>query len=177
MKLIPALIPLALLLAACGEESRSAGASEETAAKAASYKVRVTFTPGAEEKLRTLGEKVTIANMFYGLPRDGAPASASDDSGQVQLGEVMRDIAPQDQIVTIAEPTLDAAKLAHIEGKPMLLINVYSARQKAPDNLLNCGIFDDGLAKAEAAPIEIECDLIEPEVIEHAPIVAPTDEN
>lgn len=172
MKLIPALIPV-LLLAACGGETPAASAPEEpAAAKGGSYKVQLTFTPGAQAKLRDLGEKVTIANMFYGTPKD---AAAAGDDGQFQLGEVMRDVAPQNQIVTIAEPTLD--KVSEIDGKPMLLINVYSARQKAPDNLLNCGIFDDTLAKAEALPIQIECDLIEPEVIEHAPVVAPTDEN
>jgi hypothetical protein len=174
--LIPALAAI-FALAACGEETPAPAASAPAAAPSASYKVQVTFTPRTLEKLKELGEKVTVANMFFGLAGPATPAADKSDDGQVQLGEVMRDIAPQNQIITVAEPRLDAAKLAHIDGKPMLLINVYSARQKAPDNLLSCGIFDDTLEKAEAAPIEIECDLIEPEVIEHAPIVAPTDEN
>ena len=175
MKLIPALIPLALLLAACGEESRSAGAAEEPAApvKGGSYQVQVTFTPGAEDKLRDLGEKVTIANIFYGQ----AGEAAAGGKGEVQLGMVMRDIAPQDQIVTIAEPALDAAELAKIGGEPMLRINIYSAQEKHPDNLLNCGAFSVELRTAEREPAKIECDLLNPEVIEHAPIVAPTDEN
>lgn len=174
--LIPA-FAAALILAACGEEAPAPEASAPAASPSASYRVQITFTPRTLEKLKELGEKVTVANMFYGVAGASTPETDKSDDGQVQLGEVMRDIAPQNQIVTIAEPKLDASKLAHIDGKPMLLINVYSARKVAPDNLLSCGIFDDTLQAAEAAPVSIECDLIEPEVIEHAPIVAPTDEN
>jgi hypothetical protein len=174
--LIPALAIFALT--ACGDETPAPEASTPAASPSASYKVQVTFTPRTQEKLRELGEKVTVANMFFGIANEATIAAGKvEGDGQVALGEVLRDITPQNQIVTIAEPTLDPAKLAQTEGKPMLLINVYSARQKAPDNLLGCGIFDDTLEKAEAATIEIECDLLEPEVIEHAPVVAPTDEN
>ena len=55
-----------------------------------------------------------------------------------------------DGVVTVAVPPFQPAKTAQTEGPPLLLINVYSARKKHEDNLLNCGIFDAELAKAEA---------------------------
>jgi len=44
--------------------------------------------------------------------------------------------------------------------KPQVLINVFSARHSDPNNLLDCGIFEDDVAKAQAHPIQIACKVI-----------------
>ncbi len=42
-----------------------------------------------------------------------------------------------------------------------VLINVYTARKTTQDNLIDCGIFEDTLAKAQASqPIPIACKMI-----------------
>jgi hypothetical protein len=170
MKLIP-LVAAACFLSACGEEGPTSSVDIVLKPEGTSYKVQVTFTPRSITKLKDLGEKVTIANMFYGMPAKGTADKA--DGGQVQLGETLRDIEPQNQVVTISVPPFQPAKTVKTEGPPMLLINVYSARKKNEDNLLNCGIFDATLASAEAETIRIECDLIEPEKNDPRPEFVP----
>jgi hypothetical protein len=178
MKLIPAtaavLCLAATLLSGCGDEGGASSVDVVMKPEGATYKIQVTFTPRTITRLKDIGEKATIANMFYGLASKATlDADKADGVGQVQLGETMRDIEPQNQVVSVAVPPFQPAKTAQTEGPPMLLINVYSARKKHADNLLECGIFDAELAKAEAEPIKIECDLIEAEVTEPKPEFVP----
>ena len=176
MKLIPlpAACLAATLLSGCGDNGGSSSADVVVKPQGATYRVQVTFTPRTITKLKDMGEKVTIANMFYGLASKATlDAGKADGVGQVPLGETMRDIEPQNQVVTVAVPPFQPAKTAQTEGPPLLLINVYSARKKHEDNLLTCGIFDAELVKAEAEMIKIECDLIEPEVTEPRPEFVP----
>ena len=173
MKLIP-MIAAVLCLTACGDDGGSSSVDVVVKPEGAAYKVQVTFTPRTITRLKDIGEKVAIANMFYGLASKATlDADKADGVGQVQLGETMRDIEPQNQVVTVAVPPFQPAKTAQTEGPPLLLINVYSARKKHEDNLLDCGIFDAELAKAEAETILIECDLIEAEVTEPRPEFVP----
>ena len=179
MKLIPVLAALCLSSAGCGDKGGATSVDivvkpPSPSNMGATYKVEVTFTPRTIAKLKDLGEKVTVASMFYGLAsRATEEAGKADGVGQVQLGETLRDIEPQNQVVTVAVPPFQPAKTAETEGPPMLLINVYSARKKEKDNLLDCGVFDAELAKAEAGTIQIECDLIEAEVTEPRPEFVP----
>jgi predicted small lipoprotein YifL len=155
MKLISAAL-LALALAACGEKP---AAEPDAAEKAdAAYKVDLTLTPRAIAKLKEMGEKVTVSSMFLGLAAKPEPNSA----GPLDLGQLQRDVEPENQTVAITAPPFAPSRLKEITGKPLLLINVVSARVRSPDNLLDCGIFEDTLEKAVSAPIEIACDLIEP---------------
>jgi hypothetical protein len=154
-----ALTALCLALAACGGKT---DAAKDTGGKAYTYKTQLTFTPRTLEKLKAMGEKVTVANMYYGNAKEGT-AAAKSEGGQVQLGENLMEVDPADQIVTSTVAAFKADKLKDVAGEPMLLINVYTARKVAKDNLINCGIFDDTLEKAVPAKITIECDLIEPE--------------
>ena len=41
-----------------------------------------------------------------------------------------------------------------------MLINVFSGRHSSPDNLLDCGLFQDKIAVAARGPIQIRCKLI-----------------
>lgn len=178
MKLIPLFATVlclsAIPLAGCGDNGGASSVDVVAKPEGATYKVQVTFTPRTITRLKDLGEKVTVANMFYGLASKATlDAGKADGVGQVPLGETMRDIEPQNQVVTVAVPPFQPAKAAQTEGPPMLLINVYSARKKHEDNLLDCGIFDAELAKAEAETIKIECDLIEAEVTEPQPEFVP----
>lgn len=182
MKLIPlfaasaALLAAGVLLSACGDEGPKSSADIVLKPESPTYKVEVTFTPRTAAKLKEIGEKVTISAMYYGIANKATlDADKADGIGQVQLDDTQRDIEPQNQAVTFNAPVFQPAKLAQTEGPPMLLINVYSARKKAEDNLLSCGIFDDAVSVAEATPIKIECDLIEPEVIERPEFVPPAD--
>ena len=141
-------------------------------AKSYAYKIELSFTPRALEKLQELGEKVTVSNFYHAMAAPGAAARA-ETMGQVGFGDNAMQVEPANQIVRVSVSPFDPAKLKDIEGEPRLLINVFTARKAAPDNLLVCGIYDDDLAKAEAAPIPIACDLIEPEILVEPEAPAP----
>ena len=157
-----AVLAPALMLAACGD--RPAAEAPATDAKSYSYKVELTFTPRTLTKLQELGEKVSIANFYYGVAAPGAEAKA-ETAGQVSIGDNTMQVEPANQIVRVSVSPFAPAKLKDVAGEPKLLINVFTARKVAPDNLINCGIYDDDLAMAQAAPIPITCDLIEPEIL------------
>ena len=55
---------------------------------------------------------------------------------------------------------IDSNEIKTIVGPPRVLINVVSARHAAPDNLLDCSIFEDDIAVAQARTPRITCDLI-----------------
>jgi hypothetical protein len=167
-----AALSLALLAAACGD---SPAADSGEGAKAHRYKVELTFTPRTITELRAMSEKVTIANWYYGLAKEGTPESAREENDQIALGENLMEVDPANQIVSVSVSPFKADKLKHVDGEPMLLINVYTARKAHPDNLINCGIFDDTLAKAEPTTIEISCDLIKEEPPQPPPPPPPTE--
>jgi hypothetical protein len=157
-KLAP--LSLAILAAACGDNAATEAGGDS---KAQRYKVELTFTPRTITELRAMGEKVTIANWYYGLAKEGTPEDLREENDQISLGENLMGVDPADQIVSVSVSPFAKDKLKHVDGEPMLLINVYTARKAHPDNLINCGIFDDTLAKAEPTTIEIACDLIKEE--------------
>jgi hypothetical protein len=67
---------------------------------------------------------------------------------------------PTSGATSIAVPGFDPRALADIDGAPQLLINVFSGKGLDPDNKLDCSIFEDKLALAEQAGVQIQCKLI-----------------
>ncbi len=124
------------------------------------FTVSLSFTPAAAAKLAGLHEQVEVAADYFGLPVATAKNQA-DEMGQINLGRETVDVRPVAGAVAMSGKPIDAGKLPLVEnGMPSLLINVYSARKANPDNLLNCGIFEDTLSVARKKPIAIHCALI-----------------
>lgn len=120
------------------------------------YVVQLTLSPRAAEKLSTAGETVRVSASYYGT---AAPGVAAGDDGEIALANEVLDLpsgvnAANLGGITIAES--DIRKTA--EGRPMLLINVYTSRKVFQDNLLNCGIYQGDAALA--GQVEINCKLI-----------------
>lgn len=166
-----AVLPLALLLAACQPseapaEPQPAAAVEPAAAPSSAgfgYDVQLAFTPATLERLKALGEKVSVSAYYFGEPVPAA-LHKTNDIDQIHLGDELTDVEPADQTVHMTGQVIDPAKFADIEGgKPFVLINVYTARKADGNNLINCGIFQDLIEKAQAAPMKIDCDLITPQ--------------
>lgn len=124
------------------------------------YDVAVTFTEASAKKLMDMGERVTVAGYYWGVPTAEAKGRA-DEQGQIPLGEDMVEIGPLNGHVTMPGVGLNTARLKDVEGgKPQLLVNVYSARLKHNDNLLDCGIFEGPVTEAQGKTPEISCKLI-----------------
>lgn len=120
------------------------------------YVVQLTLSPAAANKLSSSGETVRISASYYGT---AAPGTASGDDGEVGLANETIDLPNGTRAVNlggIAIPESDIRKTA--EGRPLLLINVYSSRKVFQDNLLDCGIYQGDAAMA--GQVEISCKLI-----------------
>lgn len=135
------------------------------AGEAPKFSLVLTLSPHALAKLAGLKEEVTVAAMYSGDPtKEATRKKIPDEIGEIGLGneEITRAPAAGPQSFAFAGKGFDAKKLKWVmPGTAKVLINVYSARKAADDNLLDCGIFEGTLAEAAAKPIEISCKLIE----------------
>lgn len=122
------------------------------------YSVSVKLSPAAEKKVTAMKEGITVSLMYNLEPgpkvKDGFPLLIGEETltlkgaGTVAAGKVKLD--PKE----IRKGKKGAA--------PTLLINVYTSRLVAQDNLLSCDLFDAPFKDIPRdKPIEIMCKLIE----------------
>ena len=121
------------------------------------FAVDVVLTPAAAARLQALHEKVSVIAAYSGRPAPGVQATPD---GQVDLGSETVELSPTQSHAAFMGTVVDGSELKTIEGPPRVLINVVSARHAAPDNLLDCNIFEDDIAVAQAKTPRITCDLI-----------------
>lgn len=158
-------LPVALLvfvpMLACSPAPATGRLASNAAAPPSPYAfdVGLTLTPRAAEKLAAMQERVIVNSMFWGAPNAAAKPSA-DEMGQIPLGEDFVEVAPENATVSVPAANFDPDGLANIEGAPQVLVNVYSARRRHADNLLDCGIYEGPVAMAQKQPVDIRCDLI-----------------
>lgn len=121
------------------------------------YSMSVSLSGKASQKLKSSGETIHIAAMYFGTAKPGVQG---DEVGQIQLGREETDLAKPGS-VRLGKIWLKRADLKKIiEREPQLLINVYTSRKVFEDNLLDCGIFQGGVSVAAGKPIRIACKLI-----------------
>ncbi|MFY9746953.1 MAG: hypothetical protein WA891_09165 [Acidobacteriaceae bacterium] len=124
------------------------------------FTVKLTFSENASKTLIARKETVVVAAYLYGDPKPGAPKRYVDEMGQVNLGEVDSEVAP-DKDAPFQDFKLKKDALLQLETHgPQLLINAFSGRKSSPDNLLDCGIYEGPLKTAAQANIKIACKLI-----------------
>ena len=126
---------------------------------ASSFDVEITLSQRAVARLNTLSEGIVVAARYYGDPAPGAESHVNQ-VGQIDLGRETVEVSGRPQIVHIAGPDLTHKLLAQIQGPVMLNINLYSARRKGPDNILDCDFFDGNLQDAVHKPLVLHCALI-----------------
>ena len=104
------------------------------------FDLAISFDPDAAAKLAELGEGVVVSAYYYGEPTADGQAKA-------------------DQTVTLIGSVDDGALQWVVDGQPRVNVNVFSARKSSPDNILNCGIFEDFVAAGQASVPQISCKL------------------
>jgi hypothetical protein len=130
------------------------------AATVPGFAVTITYSQKAMATLVAGKETVIVVGYLYGFPIQGTPKQDVDHVGQIDMGEVKKEIAPG------ATAKFDSVKLNQPMMKwmdsqgPQLLINVYSGRKSSPDNLLDCGIYEGSLQAIQGQSIPIACKLI-----------------
>jgi hypothetical protein len=128
------------------------------AAPSYGFRVAVTLSPKAAALLQAKHEGIVVSAMYTGEPTPAKMNQAEED-GTISLGTEDVTIPGAPGIAVITGKTVIVAHLSWVKAFDVL-INVYSARRSSPDNLLDCGIFQDTVAKAQAQPIPIACKLI-----------------
>jgi hypothetical protein len=122
--------------------------------------VKITYSEKAMSTLVAGKETVIVAGYLTASPIAGTPKQYVDRMGEIGLGEVDREIAPE-AIATFSNVTPTPAMMKWVDSQgPQLLINVYSGRKSSPNNLLDCGIYEGSLAAIQGQSIPISCKLI-----------------
>lgn len=137
------------------------GAAEAQAPTAAPrWEVSVTLSPAAAKKLAAGKEEIVLSAAYYGEPTKAA-AKKADEIGQIDLGQEELRLGSAGGRVVFVGKGFKADRLGWVVGREARVnLNVYSARKSSPDNLLDCELFEDTMAVAQAKPVAIACKLI-----------------
>lgn len=114
------------------------------------YTVTVTLSPKAREGVAAAGERVRVAAYYYGEaldPNDG------DEMAQIQMG-VEHAFLTKDGTVTLGGINVPKEAVARSTADGVwLLINVTTAFDAGEYNMIDCGFYQDAVAKAVHIPI------------------------
>ena len=146
----------ALALSACQPAASGEGAAAEPAAEPVAvqaHTVNVTLSPAAAARLLEMNERITVAAFWYGPPAEGV---TPDEGAEVNLGSEETTIPGTGGPARITGEDVDASRSS---GPVNMNINVFSAREGGPDNVLDCEIYDAVAADAPD-PIDLRCTLI-----------------
>ncbi len=156
--ILPLLLAFAALTPAFAQQQSAKTTTPATTVPG--FTVTVTYSQKAMATLVAGKETVIVVGYLYGFPIQGTPKQDVDHVGQIDMGEVKKEIAPG------ATAKFDSVKLNQPMMKwmdsqgPQLLINVYSGRKSSPNNLLDCGIYEGSLQAIQGQSIPIACKLI-----------------
>ncbi len=124
------------------------------------FSVTISLSPRAASRLAAFQEGITVSAMFSGDPI-AAGRRQADERGQIGLATENVTIPGVPGSAAITGAGVTEAKMRLLRNRDVkLLINVFSARRRVPDNLLDCGLFDDSAALAARQPVHINCKLI-----------------
>ena len=123
------------------------------------FAVDVTYSERAKKLLIENKETVIAAAYLSAAPKPGALKKYVDHIGEVGLGECTVEAAPGESL-RFREILLDKAALAQTDGKPQLLINVFSGRKSSENNLLDCGFYEGDLKGVQRKTLPIACKVI-----------------
>ncbi len=161
---VPAILVLLVFIAGLAALSpvstQQQPAKPLTPAATFSFTVKIAYSQKAMDTLVAGKETVIVAGYLTASPVPGTPKQYVDRVGEIGLGDVQKEIAP-DAIATFdsVKPTPAMMKWVDSSG-PQLLINVYSGRKSSPNNLLDCGIYEGPLQAVNGQIIPISCKLI-----------------
>ena len=152
------LVSLAVLLPARAQQPKPPAAP--VVSFAPGFTVEITYSPKALSTLKASKETVIVVDYLYGFPKQGTPKRDIDEIGQVDLGEVKREVAPGAPAV-FDRVTPDQPLLKWIDSQGLqLLINVYSGRKSSQNNLIDCGLYEGPIKSVQGKTIPISCKLI-----------------
>jgi hypothetical protein len=155
-------LPLLLVAATLGPALAQQPSANPAAPSAIvpGFTVTVTYSQKAMATLTAGKETVIAVGYLYGFPIQGTPKKDVDHMGQIDMGEVKKEVAPG-ATATFDHVKLNQPMIKWLDSQgPQLLINVYSGRKSSPNNLLDCGIYEGALKAVQGQSIPIACKMI-----------------
>ena len=144
------------LLAVATLASGPANAADESMG----FSVDVSLSSSAVAKLAALNEKIVISVLWYGEPTRAARKRA-DEMGQIDLGTEQVRLPGSGGRAEITGRSVQVKHIEWVKNRAVLVnVNVFSARLSGPDNLLDCGLFENTVSVARSKPVQIACKLI-----------------
>lgn len=123
------------------------------------FQVDVTLSDAARKKLAEAGESVIVSVSYYGDGKPGLSPKILNEVGLVDIGRAQVELQGEGR-ATLDGSAVQRERLDFIAGDLQINVNVFSARRSSPDNLLDCGFFQDSIGVVAEKPVEISCQLI-----------------
>ena len=123
------------------------------------FEIEVSLSPKAEEKLKAIRETIIVAAYFSGIPKD---TTLKDylKYGELAINSNERELS-DNRVAKFEGIKFSRTLLDTIPAKNMnLLINVYSGRRSAKDNLLDCDILNKPISEIKGKKFVLKGKLI-----------------
>lgn len=120
------------------------------------FRVDVSFSERALDKLRERNADVGVAADYYGAPKDPGMQGLDPDLG-IWLGGEMDTLAPGARSLTF-RGEVDAARVAReVSGDARVKVRVFPVRAYAAEATVTCTEFDEYLSIAVETGAAVEC--------------------
>ncbi len=124
------------------------------------FSVDVSLSSQSAAKLAARKEQIVVSAVWSGEPTKAARKRA-DEMGQIDLGTEQVRIPGSGGRAEITGRTVQVKRIDWVKDRAVAVnVNVFSARLSDPNNLLDCGLFDDKVTIARSKPVQIACKLI-----------------
>jgi len=124
-----------------------------------SFSVQVKLSPLASQKLAQDKETIIVHAWFSGIPKDSA-SKEYRESGALFIRQAQA-VADSNGVAGFEGIRFAKAIYDSLADKDIrVLINVYSGRRSASDNLLDCGMLADKMSAVKGKKIVLEGKLI-----------------
>lgn len=157
-------LTLAVALSGCGGGTAPSipaptAATAEAWPDKFAFKVAVSLSASAEQKLRQDGESVIVSVSYSGTPAQSAAPGDINDIGLVDIGRTEADLYGSG-IVAFDGSAADRGRLGMTTGEPEMLVSIYSGRRSSPDNLLDCDTYQEVVRRASGKTVPLSCRLL-----------------
>ncbi len=124
------------------------------------FEVEVELTVRANTLIRADQETIIVSAFLTGIPKD---TTLEDYQREGEIGILNHDVELTDTRIALFKNLKFSRKVydSLADKDIRLLLNVYSGRKSAPDNLLNCDIFSGKLSTILNKRPTLFCSLIE----------------